>query len=458
MCLVLCKRPRSGLVNVLVGAAEHLKQSLKSICDVVIVHRSCQRFVRLLASGFELIIKSIGSGGSGNDLAKILLFHVERALNKVAEVVDEVHIVSLDNRFVGDRTVGCEGHFGKGIVANTVYAKVLGKLVGMNDVALGFGHLVHTKVEPRMTEYLLRERHIESHEEDGPIDGVEAKNILTDNVYVSRPILFEVFGLLVKTLVGVITESGNVVGQRVEPNVNYVLVVKVNGNTPFERGTGNAKVLQSCLEEVVDHFLFAKLGLNEIGVFLDVLHQAICVFAHSELISFFACHVDRSAAVGTLAVFYLCFSEEGLARSAIPAFIYVFVNIALFIKALENLLNGGFVVIVGGADEVIVADVHFIPQFANFTCYAVNVCLGSDACIFRKVFNFLTVLIGARAEEYVLAAHTLIACNRVGHNCLIGVAKVGLARSIGNGCCQIEFFTHSSKFLSVPSSRMGERR
>ena len=323
---------------------------------------------------------------------------------------------------------------------------MLGKLVGINHVAARLGHLVHTKVEPRVTKYLFGERNIHCHQEDRPIDGVEAQNVLTDDVNVSRPIFFEVLALLFKALVGVKANGGNVVGQRVKPNVNHVLVVKVNGNTPLKGGTGNAKILQTCLEEVVYHFLFAKLGLNEIGVFLDVLHQTVGIFAHFEEVSFFFCLRELATAVGALAVSGLCVGKEGLAGSAVPTLVFALVNVALLVKFLKDLLYSRLVIIVGGADEIIVANVHFVPQLANFAGYTVNVSLGGNACILGEVFNFLTVLVGSGTKEYVLAAHTLIASNCVRHNSLIGVAKVGLARSVGNSGCQIEFFTHSLKF------------
>ena len=64
---------------------------------------------------------------------------------------------------------------------------------------------------------------------------MEAHDVLADNVNVTRPILFEGFGLLVKARV--ISESSNIVAQCVKPHIHYVLRVKVNGNTPFEAGS-----------------------------------------------------------------------------------------------------------------------------------------------------------------------------------------------------------------------------
>jgi hypothetical protein len=110
-----------------------------------------------------------------------------------------------------------------------------------------------------MTEYLFRKRKVKCHKEYGPINGVESENILTDDVDVAGPIFLEFFGLLLIRLIGIVSESCDIVGQRVKPYVGYVLGIKINGNTPLEGCTGNAEVLKSALylKEIVDHFLLA---------------------------------------------------------------------------------------------------------------------------------------------------------------------------------------------------------
>ena len=56
-----------------------------------------------------------------------------------------------------------------------------------------------------------------------------------------------------------------------------MLVVKVDRNAPFERRTGNAEILDTGLYEIVDHFLFAALGINEVGVSLDIILELLLI-------------------------------------------------------------------------------------------------------------------------------------------------------------------------------------
>ena len=228
--------------------------------------------------------------------------------------------------------------------------------------------------------------------------------------------------------------------------------VKLYGNTPLERGTGNAEVLKACLKEVINHFLFATLGLDELGVVLDMLDKAVGVLGHLEEVCLFPCLGDGSTAVGALAVYDLCCGEEGLAGCAIPALIEDLVYVALIIEALEDLGYCHLVIIVGGADEMIVIYVHKIPYILDLAGYVVYVCLGSDACVLGKVLDLLTVLVGAGAKEYVLAHLALEAREGVRHNDLVGVADVRLTRRVSYCCCEIKLF-HFGYFLTC--ARMG---
>ena len=71
-----------------------------------------------------------------------------------------------------------------------------------------------------------------------PIDCMEAHNILAYNVYVRRPIFFIVFS----RAVGAVTQTRNIVRQRVQPDVNDVSFVKLYGHAPFEREASGRRV------------------------------------------------------------------------------------------------------------------------------------------------------------------------------------------------------------------------
>ena len=80
---------------------------------------------------------------------------------------------------------------------------------------------------------------------------MESENVLTDDMNVCGPILLELLRLLVKRLIGIVAERSDIVGKSVQPYVNNVFIIKVYGDSPLEGGTGYAKILKSCLKEII---------------------------------------------------------------------------------------------------------------------------------------------------------------------------------------------------------------
>ena len=275
---------------------------------------------------------------------------------------------------------------------------------------------------------------------------MEADDVLADYVYVRRPVLVVLFaaGFSVEA------ERGNVVRQRVEPNVNDVLGVEIDRNPPFEGGTGNAEVLQPRHEEIVDHLFFARFRHDEIGMLLDMLHESVLIFAHLEEIGFLVLACERASAVGADAALRLRIREKRFAGDAVPALIGAFVDIALIVETFEDFLHGLYMVIVRCADEVVVAAAQHIPNFLDFAGDAVHVFLRRDAGFPRQRLDFLAVLVGSGAEKDVVALRALITGDCVGEHDLIGVADMRLARCIGDrrGDIILSFVFHCLVILS----------
>jgi hypothetical protein len=78
---------------------------------------------------------------------------------------------------------------------------------------------------------------------------------------VSRPELSE---LLCVISVTVITDAGDIVRQRIQPYINYMLGIKVYRNSPLEGSTGYTEILKSGKKEVVHHLILSGNRLNEI--------------------------------------------------------------------------------------------------------------------------------------------------------------------------------------------------
>ena len=70
---------------------------------------------------------------------------------------------------------------------------------------------------------------------------MESKDILTDDMNVTRPIFLEMLALLFIALVSIITERGDIVSKCIKPYVNNVSVIEIYGDSPFKRRSGSLR-------------------------------------------------------------------------------------------------------------------------------------------------------------------------------------------------------------------------
>ena len=159
---------------------------------------------------------------------------------------------------------------------------------------------------------------------------------------------------------------------------------------------------------------------------LNIFHESVCIFFHIEEICFLTCLLNGSSAIGALAIYRLCIGKEGFTGSTVPALVFSLINVALFKKTCKDLLDRIFVIIVGSSYKMVVFDVHIIPKSFDLSCYVINVKLGSNIRLTRKILDLLTVLVSARAEEYVVSHFFFVSSKSICHNSLIRVSKVRL--------------------------------
>ena len=274
-----------------------------------------------------------------------------------------------------------------------------------------------------MAEYLLGKRLAQRHEENGPVDGVEADDVLADQVEIRRP---EIFILLVVVPVRIVATEGDVVGQRIEPHIHHMLGIKFYRDAPCEGGAGYAQVLKAGLQEIVDHLVLPGFRLNEFRVLLNIVEQPIGIFAHTEEICLFFCILNLMAAVRAFAILELTFSPETFTGSAVLALIGSLVDVALIIEPLEDLLHLFHVLRIRSADELVVSGVHQIPDAADFSGYTIHILLRGDAGSFSLFLNLLAMLIRSGLEVYLITGHALIPGDGIGKHDLVSVADVGL--------------------------------
>ena len=358
----------------------------------------------------------------------------------------EVAVDAVDEGLVGEHAVVAERDLTQQEVADGVHAVAVAKDDGVHDIAHRLGHLAAVHQQPAVAEDALGQRQIQSHQHGGPQDGVEAQDLLADHVQVSRPeLVVIVIGLVA------VAQRGDIVAQCIDPDVHGVLGVEGDRDAPLDGGAGDAGILQALLDEG-DHLVLAALRLDELGVLLVELQQAVGILAGLEEIGFLVGIVDLTAAVGALAVHELAVGPEALAGLAVVADVLALVDVALLIQLGEDLLAGLHVVVVGGADEAVIADIQQLPQVFDGGDDLVNVLLGGHAGIGGLILDLLAVLVGAGQEHDVIALHPLEARQRIAGHGGVAVADVQLIAGVvdGGGDVKCLVFTHGDMlFLSI---------
>ena len=150
-----------------------------------------------------------------------------------------------------------------------------------------------------MAKYLLWQRQIQSHQEDRPVNGMETDDILSDQMQICRPVFLE---HLTAVAITVIAKSGDIVRQRIQPYIGDMIRIEGDRNSPVEGGSGYTQILKSWKQEVVHHLVLSGNRLNELWMIVDVLDQAVSVFAHFEEICLFLGWLNLTAAVRAFAV------------------------------------------------------------------------------------------------------------------------------------------------------------
>ena len=110
---------------------------------------------------------------------------------------------------------------------------------------------------------------------------MESGNIGTDNVnnlgFWVIPELLELGIVFLK-----ISKSGNIVRKSVKPDIDDVAFGFFDRDAPIEGGSGDAKIVEARLDEVVDHFGFAAFWGDECRILVIELEKVIDIFAASE--------------------------------------------------------------------------------------------------------------------------------------------------------------------------------
>ena len=200
-----------------------------------------------------------------------------------------------------------------------------------------------------MDEDVPRQLEFGRHQQGGPVDRVEAQDVLADEVIVRRPELAR------EILTARVGERGVVVQQRVEPHVEDVLAVPRHAHAPGEFVPRQGNVAQPRADER-QRLVVARARRDEVLALGVQLEQALLKGGQGEEVVLLLLprqlDVVNRAAVARVDLGLRL--EVGTAR-AVPALVGPLVHEAVVPHARQHPLHAGFVLAVGGADEEIVA-------------------------------------------------------------------------------------------------------
>ncbi len=271
---------------------------------------------------------------------------------------------------------------------------------------------------------------------------MRGENVFADELVRGGPPLVE-FGV-----VAFVADGGDVVEQRVEPDVGDELLVERQLDAPREARfrPRDAEVLQLFGFEEAEGFVGAEVGLDELRMGFDVVDEPLLIFAHAEEVVGLDDSVDFAPALRAVAVDEVFFGEEALAADAVPAFVFCAVDFVAVVEILQHFLNDDFVTLFGGADEIVVGDFETLPQLLEADNGLVALLLRRQSVFIGGLLDLLAVFVGAGQEPGRGAEKAVIAGEHVGQNGGVRVADVRLVVHIIDRCRYVVAFLSHGAF------------
>ena len=267
------KLPRSRLDDIAVQATEVAPQAVQCLVNIILRKGSAVVDKNLVALIPHLLISSIQIRWVHSWRYTIAVFvdHAQRPGGQVAKSVRQIRVQAIDESLEREIPVLAHLHVPQEVVTQGVVAE-LEERIGTHHIALGLAHLVVAHEPPSMGEDGLGQFQPHGHEEGGPVDSVEAEDVLAHDLKIGRP--------------NAIRCSREVIQQRIEPHIDHMRLIAWDRNAPGDAGAADGEVLETPFYESL-HLVEAEVRLDEIGVLFVPLQQRLLVLAEAEVVSLF---------------------------------------------------------------------------------------------------------------------------------------------------------------------------
>ena len=273
-----------------------------------------------------------------------------------------------------------------------------------------------------MSNDSARRRDARRHQKRGPVQRVLPDDLLADQVRDDRPEALDSARVLRSK-----SERRQVVRQRIEPHVHDVLRIVGNRNAPLERRAADAEVLKTGFDEA-PYLVQAEGGLQKIRVGFVEIEQRLLVLRKAEVIALFLEALDLVAAGRALPVDQLRLGNEDLVDRAIPAFVVPLVDVAVGRHAAPQLLRRTVMSRLRRPDEIVVRDIQVPAHLTEARRDLLGKDLRLEPGFLCGALHFLTVLVGSRQKEHVVAQEPPRTRDRIRHHRGVGVSDVRPSR------------------------------
>ncbi len=166
-----------------------------------------------------------------------------------------------------------------------------------------------------------------------------------------------------------IAHGGEIVGERVEPDIHDVLGIARHRDAPGEAGARDRQIVEAAADEA-HHLVAARARRDEVGIALVMREQPLLPRRQAEEIIFLLHPFDFGAG-RRLAVEQFALVEERLVAHRIPAGELAEIDFAAALQLVPQRLARADVARLGGADEIVVGDVHELRHGAEILRHAV---------------------------------------------------------------------------------------
>ena len=237
---------------------------------------------------------------------------------------------------------------------------------------------------------------------------MEAGDVLANDVHVRRPPLLE------GARVGREPRPGDVVGERVEPDVDAMVRIAGEGNAPAGPGAAHREVAQA-LAQPGEDLVAEVLRLAEARVLgVQALERLLVSAQPEEVVLLLQPLQLEGRVIRAVAVDQLRLGLELVVAWAIPAGVRALVDVASRLRAADHLEGCLDMVGIRGADEAVVADLEAVEGGPPVRGPLVHERPRIRPVLTRERLDLRRVLVHAGQEARFVAEQALVTGQGIG--------------------------------------------